>query len=241
MDSFVRKSKDINTLTQTIVYGFIHSSEDSTYIIHDIPIFIILSYFYNYQIHEHFDVNLFPSCNSIPPFNYDSQSKTIKHSAYGTNGKNHTIYGYFDINGSVKGIYQWIFKIIRNDENLICIGIELSGNKQNIFTDFCDIDSFKIDNKSDFYATNGYDLYCKNTENISFQTYKEYEWNDNDLIKMEINTNNGTILYFINDINQGIAFKNIKFNHIIFNLAVSFFMNESLQLIDFNFIDNNNN
>ena len=91
-------------------------------------------------------------------------------------------------------------------------------------------------NMSQFYGSDGFDLYCSPNNkhsNISYKTWKYKQWKYNDIIKMEINTKNKAIKYFINEYEQGIAFKNIQFKGMMFNLAVSFYMDESLQLIDF--------
>lgn len=243
MEANRRKTNEINLMTRTIVSGFIHQTE-TNYNTHplmpDLPLFIILSFFDNYPIFEYFIV---PN-EQKSYFKHDKHTKIISHQMHINNSMNNTIYGYVDIFTNINAIYCWSFRILRNNYDWICIGIinKSLSTQNNINYDFCDLECNKNDinnnnnDNSEFYGSDGFDLYCsaKNQHsNISYKTWKYKEWKFDDIIKMEVNTKNKSIKYFINDIEQGIAFKNIKFKGMIFNLAVSFYMDESLQLIDF--------
>ena len=120
-------------------------------------------------------------------------------------------------------------KYYKLKEDALCIGIDAS-NKKYINDDF----SSRYNNKCYFYAY--YDKGPKYSHKCSYngESYGKL-WEASDTIKMELNTNKKTLKFYVNNVDQGIAFDEVDFeNNTKYNMAIFLYQkNDSIQLIDF--------
>ena len=119
-------------------------------------------------------------------------------------------------------IYEWIIKII-SCSAWITIGIDCS-NQKHINCDFSD----RTENNYYAYGSAGY-VYCHKTRSRASPYGTDFEKNDE--IKMVLNTKNKTLKYFVNNIDQTIAFKDIDLINNKYHFAVCFFSGSSVELI----------
>eukprot|EP01084_Bolivina_argentea_P155838 271557_1 len=131
--------------------------------------------------------------------------------------KRNTVYGMLEINPKTNTIiYIWTIKILKhNGAYNIYIGIDSS---QYPFyyrnADFTNNDG----NPHYSYGSSGR-IYCFE-DTISGEEYGK-EWTEGDIIKMKLHTKNKTLKYYVNNIDQGIAFKNIEMKNKIYHMVVS--------------------
>ena len=212
--------KSIPQSIKDIIFGYLRNNQqilfksknNPYYNIPQLVAFIILSFYQNVEYFSEHGQSI----------KLNKKTNTISHE-----GKEYgTAYGNININGEINALYIWTIKILL-DRKCIYIGLD-SSNKKFINDDFSDYAT----NNNDFYAfCDGY-IY---NQQILEDEYSELSVKNNDIIKMELNTKDKTLKYYINDKDQGIAFKNIAFKNKIFNLAIGFLSRstESVQLIDF--------
>jgi len=98
-------------------------------------------------------------------------------------------------------IYRWSFKINCGGSGVFVIGLASCFDKKSIQNAFYD--------KPYNY---GFNIF--NGRKVSYGEFNEYgdRSGTNDVVTMEVNFKEGTIIYFINGISQGTAFENIMRN-----------------------------
>ena len=135
-------------------------------------------------------------------------------------------FGTIDIKENDDCIYIWTIKILDEwsmDRNigLIDASIKLSPGESFDYLGYGD---------DKYYACNGaykeshnIDLTYKHSEYEESVYDEQYgEFDEGEIIKMELNTKDKTLRYFQDDIDKGIAFDNIDFsNDTVYNLALS--------------------
>ena len=130
----------------------------------------------------------------------------------------HSVYGNIGIIGSNKANkYTWTFKILclpgssTWNENLY-IGID-SSNKSCVNDDFSQPMTVALINQKYHLYAWGSDqhMYFKNDGyTYSSRSYGKY-WRADDIIKMELNMNEKSLRFYLNDVDQGIASQDIQF------------------------------
>ena len=219
--------KKIDERTKIIVLGYIRlcqkllSSKNNPY--YNIPELINYLCIIYYHHSEYFTKHgQFIQLNQ----NNDTITRILK-----VSNTDNSVYGNILIDAAVNLniIYSWTFKII--ESSLMFIGID-SSNKKHIGGDF------SFFNGDYFYAYGGGDG-IGNHGWIYSQITLEEEYGDNlkinDELRMELNTKNSTMRYFINNIDQGIAFQDIDFDdNKKYYMAICLTSSSKVKLIDFN-------
>eukprot|EP01083_Nonionella_stella_P021267 58986_1 len=165
-------------------------------------------------------------------YGFIHQSEAIQE----TCSKKKTVYGNFKIESSLNSICIWTFKILHltssyemntgSNEN-IYIGID-SSNKDNIHIDFSEGYSARYK-----YFAWGSDQAA--WYNGDFNNYGT-AFNNNDIVQMEINTQNKSLKYYLNGIDQDIAFTRLFSSEIdeFYYLAIALDNKDtSIQLLRF--------
>eukprot|EP01084_Bolivina_argentea_P297262 512103_1 len=204
-------AKQIDDKTKNIVYGYIRRYRKllpNDIIYYDIPSLVqhlCISYYWTpkeyFTYHGiHMSVN---TARNVATMNKE-----------GYNPEGVTVYGNIDIDDSLL-IYKWSFKIIHDDDSAMSIGIDSSNKPEK----FCN-NTFVFENSNDFYAIRN------NGWKYSFLIANEEEsepysgWTQGDTVKMELNTMQKTLGYYVNDKYHGIAFDNIDCKNKTYKMAV---------------------
>ena len=206
--------KDIEQTQKDIVYGFIRGAqqllpneENSYYNIPSLVIFTCLAYYYNTEYFSKYGEAI----------ELNDEKDTISNETW----SGYTAYGQIDIFDGECAKFEWEFYVINLDD-YIAIGID-SSNKGYTEQEFHD-----CDNKNAYYAYESdspYGLiysYQKSHSPPKIQEmYGNYLLEKGDTIKMELNVVDKTLKFYINDKDQGIAFKHIDFtDNKRYNMAV---------------------
>lgn len=124
----------------------------------------------------------------------------------GDTGVGNTVYGKIEITNKYKW-NKWTFKVIDFKRGGICIGIDGS-NKLYLNESWYDDDI----NTNKYYAIEfGLNMHEKFSIDQYCGDYAMLTIKSNDIIKMELNTFQNTLRYYVNDYDLGIAFDNIDF------------------------------
>ena len=228
--------KSVDQKTTDLVMGFIRNAEKDLNADVIIPSLIMTTCILFYHLQE-----LFSICGEY--MNIDDESTLLQISCpdelrwQGQLARN-TAYGNIKINNKYNCIYSWSIKLVKLDAFDTWIGID-SSNKKHIDSNFTSYDSNKFCAIShDGHRTlNGCDY--EEPENESVSSYGYGNGMDvGDVVKMELNTMNKTMEFWVNGKSRGIAFRNILFDEIEYYFAVSLATNEpdyahSVKLINF--------
>ena len=161
-----------------------------------------------------------------------SESDTVEISEENTISKlrdgDSNIFGSVEIKGDDNCLYSWTIKIICN-RAFIYIGIidgsiELKIPSDKLFIQLSD-------HNGKYYGSAG-DLMYSHNEKVRAHCRI---WKDSQIIKMELNTTQNTLTYFVGDNDTATGFDNIDFaNDSVYHLAIACYaQHESLQLISF--------
>ena len=123
--------------------------------------------------------------------------------------------------------YVWTLKII-SIADFIAIGIDAS-NKE-----YCDVQYQDCGNKSPFYAYELWSTYGDSTK-YSLNVYAQPYGTDvkpNDIIRMELDVIRRTLQFWVNNEDQGVAFRDLEGDK-IFNLAVNLNEESGVQIMDY--------
>ena len=140
----------------------------------------------------------------------------------------HTAYGKYIIKSNTDDIYKWRFKIEKAGNGILSIGI---ASKIMLYLNEPYYQYDEFENYS-YNIFNGYSI----TQNI-FQQYA-LSSKTGDIVDMELDMDECTLSYYINNEFQGCAFDEIiKDNHTKYQMAVSLQENyDEITLIDFQII-----
>ena len=151
----------------------------------------------------------------------DDELLTLKISSNDNNPNSQKIarnsaYGNVVIDDKYHCIYIWTIKLLKVDVFYTYIGMD-SSNKQYIN------ENFTSDRLYNYYAMD----HCGSKHN-HIEGEEEYgvEFGVNSIVKMEVNTKEKTIEYWVNGKSQGVAFKNVDFDDCVYYFAVSLCTNE---------------
>eukprot|EP01083_Nonionella_stella_P314036 1129777_1 len=210
--------KHIDHRIQCLVYGYIRRCELSLqnsnaylYIFPQLIYCIILSF------HSHIEF-FTKHAQHISIMNINE----INQIAVACSSKAGAVYGNVNIHGNSALTYRWTFKILAT-VGTAYIGIDSSGKR---CTDIW------YDDRFPFYLFG-------DDEKYKYQVYTEYRygnrWHDNDEIVMELNTKRDTLKFYQNNVDLGIAFKDIDFsNNRIYHMTIRLSnVRESIQLLHF--------
>ena len=138
-------------------------------------------------------------------------------------------YGNIIIPSSITNkIYQWKFKILKLYTFSICLGID-DANCHSLNTNFIGQNSQKTVNYG-LWSNAKIQSFNDKIANIDYGT----SFKDNDIIIMTLNLKLRTLSFGINNINQGVAFKNIiNDKNLSYRMAIRLFSNTSVQLLSF--------
>ena len=136
------------------------------------------------------------------------------------NGWENTTYGKIIIPSISKLKYKWYLKINKSDDGHIIIGISSNtkNKKKRFYYD-------KTGNDYSYWAWKGEILDSKKV-----YLWKKYgiKCRTNDTIDMELDMNKKQLIYYINGIYQGIAFKDIKYgNNINYRFVITLYYKDS--------------
>ena len=206
MSAVFQKIKSINQWERDLVTGYTKEAQ-RLLVSMQIPMaisYVCLTYFHEYDY--------FIKCGKRAKINKDKDCVTIKTLSGGTT------YGNIIIDDSIKMIYSWKFKIsgkiARDAFYYIAIGIDSSN--RSYYDGFFPLYG-NAWRQFEFYAF----LY-DGKKVSSKENKKRYGTNfkQGDTVTMEINVQKQEMKYFVNDKDQGIAFKNIDFKQTKYNMAV---------------------
>ena len=144
-----------------------------------------------------------------------------------------TVYGNIRIDDKMHcNKFLWEFKIISAND-MVCIGIGIdSSNKEYTNTMF---DSSI--NKYPYYSFESIKIVTGLSQiltNDSSDDYGSFYCKPNSVVKMELDTNNKTLRYYVNGADQGIAVDNVKFdNNEQYVAAISVNKNVKIKLLKF--------
>ena len=229
-------SKKVNQRSVDIVNGYIKCAQ------------LLLPYrqnpYYNIpEIVNQICINFYNNPEYFTKYNSDviqlNDDKTMIIMPDGMFFGNGTSYGNVDIIDDNRLKYIWKFKIKScSYHTLMAIGID-SSSKAYVYEDFHD-----CDNKYPYYA---FEIYSSSEEGVLYE-YDQGSTNvcvdygdcgeeihsiDEATVMMELNLKDKTLKYYINDIDQGVAFTNIYFDQdTIYNMAV-YVNSVNIELIDF--------
>ena len=127
-----------------------------------------------------------------------------------------TVYGNICIDSEIECVYKWKFKILENKNWFgVYFGID-SSNKKFLDRDYRD---WTAENKSKHYAYGDQKIFTNHKmSRYGDQTLKGFM--NVETVQIELNTKDRTIKYIVDDIDQGIAFKNIDIT-LKYHLAIS--------------------
>eukprot|EP01084_Bolivina_argentea_P153383 267449_1 len=147
--------------------------------------------------------------------------------------KVHSVFGKYIVDSNNNNVYKWTFKVEKGGDGLMVIGIIL---KQS------ETDMIGLVNKP-FYVYDTFDNYGYNVFNgykISQNVLEKYsiKSKSDDIIDMELDMKNQTLVYYVNGKCQSVAFNDIKKgNDISYQMAISVQQNQdSLSLQQFKII-----
>ena len=233
------KLKLVPVRSKNLIFGFIHETEkELSLTIPDLITTICIFYYYQF---EHFTV-----CGPRIEINKNGNIATVvvDISQLPEVDSKNTVYGFMPIdesNGLLK--YIWEFKIHKGSEwEDIYIGID-SSNKKCINKDFSEelfIDLYDdVEEYFDYtyYAwgtdsnqyTNGGKLNESNESEESIQGIEE-----GDMIKMELNVTDRTLMYYKNGVYAQVAFHGLLLKNQVYHLAIALESKETcIELINF--------
>ena len=210
--TYFGRIKDVDPLSQCVVFGFIRSMEQSVSTVMTIPIeiaSICLLYYYNPEYFtKHGDYILL------------QDDKTVEHD---WQCKYDSVYGKLEINDKDYIKCSWTFEVSM-ENNGVVMGIGISCDKEIINDIFA--------NRANTYA---YEYYIGGDIRIEDEI-KPYgrEWNNGDIIKMELDVANRILRYSLNSEDQGIAVQDINFdNGMKYTMAMYFDDHAIVKLLDF--------
>ena len=214
------KLKGVDERSKNIVFGYLRRSQKlltRKYMNISPLIYYICLHYYN--IPEHWTINE----QYINHIQLNNSRDTVEI----TMDERITIYGTIYTHNNKNCVYRWDVKIINCAAgDTIYIGID-SSNKQLFNKNFCN----KKSNGNIFYA-------ISSEGEIVSQTHFEGYYcgrfnNEDDVVRIELDTKNKTFKGYKNGIESGVAFYSINLSN-SFNFAASMSMKSScLQLINF--------
>ena len=220
--------KVVDDRSQCLISGYIHNVEKEESYLNIPELIAVIVIFYYYEFEK------LTKCGDQILLNDDGDEAVRK-----DNSEYHASTMYGNIPIKINGMrYIWTLKIGKvPNRDSIFIGIDNS-NKSCIDDDFCDpSEEFKIDYGYENFISYGWgtDKKSYNTDGGQVNVVKYGELiQENDLIKMELNTMDKSLRYFRNGMDQGIAFTNVKLENGTYYLAITMWEQQaSLQLLDF--------
>ena len=190
--------KFVDQATKDLVEGFIRNTSRTFSDDKVIPSLVVTICILFYHLVEFFSV-----CGKSMII--DDNMTILKVSVPNGKLERMTGYGNIEITNRYNCIYSWTLKLVKLDIFDTFIGIDAS-NKEHIDRNF-----------TGNTTTNGH--YAINARGSKFTMKTEREvfsygkkMNTGDIVKMEINTKNRTMQFWINGESQGIAFDNIVFD-----------------------------
>ena len=223
------KLKQIPDEIKNLMHGFMHQTErELSFTIPDLITTICIFYYYQF---EHFSV-----CGQRIGINENGNIATVVMDDDKVKSRKNTVYGSIPICESYGALkYIWEFKIHKCSwREDIYIGID-SSNKQCINTDFSDefMDDETIGDYL-FYAW-GTDAnqYSNATDLDEDSNGKPEAIQQGDIIKMEINITNRTLIYYKNG-KVTVSFTGLSFEEHVYHLAIALESEEtSIELTNF--------
>ena len=219
MTTAMKALNDVSQSTRDTVFGYIRKHQkllDEDKIIAPLIYNLCLLFFYIKEYWAAYDKVL---------FKVNQQKDTFTNMG---NGKG-TVYGNICIDSQIECIYKWKFKILVNTETYgIYFGID-SSNKKFLDDDFS---YFRADNQSKCYSYGDGTVYTSG---------KLTKYGDETLdgflnvetVQIELNTKDRTIKYIVDDIDQGIAFKNIDIT-LKYHIAITtYYEDTSIKILSF--------
>ena len=230
--------KDVDGYIKNVVNGYIHASQsllpheqNAYYIIPPLIYYLVIGYYHN---PEYFA--LFPESITIN----DDKNKAI-HNPQTISGI--SIFGNMKISKNMhSNKFIWTIKISGPSSGLaIAIGIDADSSK-NVEK------LFDCNKNADgpFYAYESELFYGSRQTNLNYYTPKEQSIshaeygvsyaadNEDHTLKMELNTKNKTLRYYVNGQDQGVAINDVMLdNNEEYTLAISADFNVTVQLLQF--------
>ena len=186
------------------------------------------------ELVNHICINFYNNSEYFTKYNENNVELNDDTTIYMKNDNFASCYGSLNIMVDTYSKYIWKFKMLEF-QGLIAIGID-SSNKAHVDRDFYDCDNANPYYANEIYANGMGILYSHDASNSYSNRYAFTRIDTiGSLITMELNVKNRTLNYFINDIAQGNAFKNIYFDeNTVYNMAVyGGGKNNTIQLTDF--------
>ena len=206
--------KLVDQRTKDLVEGFIKKASHDI----DIPSSIVSVCILFYYLGE-----FFSTCGDA--MKIDDNKTILKACPLARN----TGYGNIRINNEYNCIYSWTLKLVALDIYNTWIGIDAS-NKEYSHR------NFSLAAKH-YYAI---DVRGSKKSRISGQSSTRVNYGkrmkEGDIVKMDINTKDRTMSFWINDEYQGIAFEDVAFDGVEYYLAISLFKQNCehwVKLLDF--------
>ena len=238
------KVKDADDYIKNIVNGYIHTSQSSLphkqnqyYIIPPLVGYLIIAYYYN---PEYFA--LFPEDVTI-----NDEKTIVTHNPDGYKDMGISIFGNVKISQKLcSSKFIWTFKISEARPGL-AIAIGIDANLAKIVNDLFDCNG-SADRPFYAYEAEFYTSYGSTRETAKLNVHVPNDMrvidvdygicyaqeNKENILKMELDTKNKTLRYFVNEKDQGIAVNNVMLdNDEEYTLAISMDKNVTVQLLQF--------
>ena len=199
------KLRSVDQKTKDLVEGFIRSVLQNE----NIPSLILTICISFYYLGEFFSI-----CGKGMVIDDDMTMLKVCSLKRGTFVRN-TGYGNIKIENAYHCIYSWAIKLVAMDIYNTYIGIDAS-DKAHVNRNFAIV-------RNEYYVIDakGTKKYRTVQNNKHQRLSYGKKLNEGDIVKMEINTENKTMQFWINDEDQGIAFENITFDDFEYHLAIS--------------------
>ena len=200
----VAKVNNIDQRTKDLVIGYIKSRLYNDQII---PSIIIATCILFYHIYEYFTVH-------GKHIMLDETSTIMSiHEAIACNAQ--SVYGNFCINGKDNCIYSWTIKILKyNVRDRLEFGISASNKSHPNGTEF----STTIGKSIYYYYSVSRNYLCRLNRVKESDLYKFVE---GDVIKLELNTVNETLQFYVNGQSRGIPFNYMFFGDYTFHFVIA--------------------
>ena len=195
-----------------IINGFIREIQSSHHD-HNIPQLInnLCVQFYN-------DPEYFLKYNTMA-FKLQKDKRKFKKNWKGLGAQYGTCYGNVVIS-NIYSKYVWTFNVF-DISGIVAIGIDIADETHCTYRDFYDgvsRDSYALEIRSNRIGVLYHDGISINKQ---YGHYINYSKNNDNYITMELNVTNKTLKYYINNVDEGIAFSNIHFDYDTkYNMAV---------------------